>query len=362
VRALPSLDSRGIGAFEAEASRLVKLRHPGIVSLLDYGVDKTVPFLVSEFVQAESLDVVLSRGDLSPKESLSLLRQAAAAIDYAHAAGIVHGNLQLQGVLADAMLHPHIANFGLAQLAGPDGTPPTGSNAYRAPEQLRAGEPAAAADRYSFAAIASVVVEHATFDPAVGAAVDAVIARGLAQDPSRRWPSGSAMVDALGRALEPAPVPAAAQTKGAGVWIALAAAAGVAILALLLLVNKPAAGPTAPPGAAMSLSRTAVAQGGTLVVSGTNLPANQAGTVELQSRGQQIGAFAADQNGSFSVSVTVPQNISKGDHVVKACWDNGCPLESTVTVLASPQSPPTPAASSSPSATATASASASASP
>ena len=138
-----------------------------------------------------------------------------------------------------------------------------------------------------------------------------------------------------------------------------AAAAEIAVLAVLVLINKPAAAPIAPPSAALSLSRSTVIQGATLVVSGAHLPANQAGTVQLQSRPQQIGTFTADQTGSFRVSVIVPESTSTGDHVISACWDNACPLQSTVTVLATPASPsaspsaaPTPTASPSPTASA----------
>ena len=351
LRVLPALDGRDRETFELEAARLAKLRHPGIVSLLDYGGDNTVTFLVTEFVEGESLATMLWRGDLPPAESLSILRQMAAAIDYAHAAGVVHGDLQLQGVLIDRTRHPHIPDFGLGSLTGSAGEPPSNGAAYRAPEQVRSGQAGAAADRYSFAAIASVLVEHAAgSDPAAGNAVDAVIAKGLDPDPTGRWLSCTALVDALDRVLLAPAVPAAEKNR-AGILIALAAVAGIAVFAVLLLVNRPAAAPTAPPNATISLSRSTVMQGSTLVVSGMHLPANQAGTVELQSRPQQIGTFTADPSGSFSVSVTVPESTSKGDHVISACWDNACPLQSTLTVVATPPSP-SPSPSISPTSTA----------
>lgn len=369
IRALSPLDGRDPKTFELEASRLVKLRHPGIVSLLDYGVEHGVPFVVTELVEAESLAALLSRGELRPADSLAILRQAAAAIDYAHAAGVVHGDLQLQGVLIDGEHHPHIQDFGFRQLSGTEGDAPSGGIAYRAPEQLQTGRPGAPADRYSFAAIASVLVEHvADPDSATAAAIDAVISKGLDQDPTRRWLSCTAMVDALDRALEPPAIPAAARKSGAGVWIALAAAAGIAVLAVLLLVNKPAATPSPPPNATLTLSRSTILPGATLVVSGAHLPANQAGTIELESKPQQIGTFTADPTGTFSATVTVPDGTSQGDHLISACWDNTCPARSTVTVLApspspSPSSPPpTPTPSASPSPTALASPSASTSP
>jgi serine/threonine protein kinase len=367
LRALPAPEGRDRETFELEAARLAKLRHPGIVSLIDYGVDNTVGFLVTEFVEGESLATVLWRGDLEPAESLSILRQVAAAVDYAHAAGVVHGDLQLHAVLIDRARHPHVLDFGLGPLTGTAGGPPSNGTVYRAPEQIRSGHAGAAADRYSFAAMASVLVEHAAEpDSPAGKAIDAVIAKGLDDDPTRRWPSCTALVDALGRALVPPAVPAAKENR-TGIWIALAAALGIAVLAVLLLVNKPASAPPAPPNAALSISRSAVTQGATLVVSGTHLPANQAGTIELQSRPQEIGTFTADPSGSFSVSVTVPGSTSQGDHVISACWDNACPLHSTLTILAmapspSPSQSPSPTPTPSPSATVRASPSTSASP
>jgi serine/threonine-protein kinase len=179
---------------------------------------------------------------VSPIATLAILRAMAAAIDHAHAAGLVHGNLAPAQVLLTAGDRPLVSDFGLASLRRPvvdglaigvhDGTPE-----YLAPEQIMGAEPAGASDRYAFAAIAyqllvdrtpfegepqAVLNAHLHAEPvapstrnrALPPPVDPVLLRGLAKEQPNRWPTCGQLVDALAEAL--GVIPARAEPSRGG--------------------------------------------------------------------------------------------------------------------------------------------------
>jgi hypothetical protein len=156
------------------------------------------------------------------------------------------------------------------------------------------------------------------------------------------------MVDALRLAMVDDVAAARAPQAGRRRWLVV----GVAVLALIGVAALFWASRRPPPAAtpAVTLSESAVEQGAGLLVSGSGLPANQVGTIELESNPRQIGAFQADQNGNVSVMVMIPLDTTPGGHVVSVCWDMchaGAKL--TVTERASPTPTPSPSQSASPS-------------
>ena len=232
--------------------------------------------------------------------------------------------------------------------------------------------------------------------------VDAVIMRGLAKDPQARWGSCEAFVIALSAALAGVLAPALDRTiafasplastvpvapafprdsRSAAAatvveampsvaapavavppstkyrsrrWRWIGAIAGVVVLLLLLgLCAIAALKPS------ITLSTNPVHAGDTVVVSGSRLPANQVGDVELFSALREF-PFRADSNGNISVQMVLPRDIRLGDHLVKLCWSNACHVQTTLTVtspvaLVTPTSSPSSSASTSPSSTPTSS-------
>jgi serine/threonine-protein kinase len=143
-------------------------------------------------------------GPAIPRElALRWLREAAAALDAAHAAGVVHRDVKPHNLLLDGEDRLAVADFGIATLASETSLTQTGmvlgTAAYLSPEQ-RAGHTATpASDRYSLAVVAKELLPGAA---------PGVIARGLAEDPEQRPPSATAFVDELEGALTPrAPAP-----------------------------------------------------------------------------------------------------------------------------------------------------------
>jgi serine/threonine-protein kinase len=160
------------------------------------------------------------------------LRQAAAALDFAHEHGVVHRDVKPQNLLFDGEGSLKIADLGIARAAYEESLTASGellgTASYIAPEQAM-GDPATpASDRYSLAVVAYELLTGSrpfggeTFaeqalqrvesepeppsarSPGLSADVDAVLSKGLARDPAERWETARAFASALAEALESA--------------------------------------------------------------------------------------------------------------------------------------------------------------
>lgn len=232
VLKLPLLDHGEI--FERlfrEARIVASLRSPHVVRGLDFvHTEEGVPCLVLAHVEGGDLASRLDAGERpSSRRALRILSAVASALDHLHERGIVHRDVKPANVVGfDA--RAVLVDFGLAtsdrdELAR-ERARILGTPMYMAPEQaLGLGEHVgAASDRYGLAALAFELVtgsrpypsaspgalllaitERAPRRPSeVGhrsVALDAVFARALARDPSRRFESARAFVDALRGAL-----------------------------------------------------------------------------------------------------------------------------------------------------------------
>lgn len=220
--------------FLREARACAQLRHPHIVSVLDFSVgDPEQPYLVMEYLNGPSLaDELRSRGRFDLASVRQIVRAVGGALSLAHASGVAHRDLKPQNIVSHRYQSGEIVykviDFGLVTLrAGDDQTPLTsaheflGTVAYAAPEQFSGAPADARSDQYSLAVIAyellagtrpftgdglmalvsshlsgpppSLAERRADLPPEVASAV----MRALAQDPLRRWPSVAAFVSAL---------------------------------------------------------------------------------------------------------------------------------------------------------------------
>lgn len=222
-------DPRERRRFLEEARAAGALRHPNVVAV--HGVEEEGEdlYMVCEFVEGPSLEKRLKeRGPFPEAEALRLALQVCSALEAAHALRVVHGDIKPSNILLEPDGTAKVADFGLARRL--DAARRTvqgaswGSPAYMAPEQ-EDGRTLPESDLYSlgallyetltgappFAGTPSAVLlrkregryEPAGSKAALSSATEALIAKALEPDPSRRWRTAREFSAALAAALDP---------------------------------------------------------------------------------------------------------------------------------------------------------------
>lgn len=169
---------------EREAVALARLRHPNIVSVVDFGnTDDGRPFLTMEMLQGTDLKTLIEQdGPVPPERAGAIARQIAEALAAAHSAGIVHRDLKPSNVMlvrdGDREV-VKILDFGIARMSREEGTRITASDMllgtprYMAPEQIRgASNVGPPADVYGLGAVLYTML--AGTPPFVGSTVEVV--------------------------------------------------------------------------------------------------------------------------------------------------------------------------------------------
>jgi len=140
--------------FRREAQSVARLVHPSIVTIFDVGED----YFVMELCEGVTLQRLLySRSPLERDEVLRLLEPIAAALDYAHAQGVVHRDVKPANIMILPDGRTKLMDFGIATFASGTITAKgdvLGSPAYMAPEQVTGGQVGSATDCFSLAAVA----------------------------------------------------------------------------------------------------------------------------------------------------------------------------------------------------------------
>ncbi|WP_245563960.1 serine/threonine-protein kinase [Nocardia testacea] len=228
--------------FQREAQLVARLHEPHIVPIHDFGEIDGRLFLEMRLVEAPNLASLLAdKGSLPPAEAVAVVTQIAAALDAAHAGGVVHRDVKPSNILITAEGFAYLIDFGIAR-SSQDTTltragTMIGTLAYMAPERLTLDEVDARSDVYSLACvlyeclagtkpytgesverqIAAHLTERPPLPSAAGlpSAFDAVVARGLAKDPDQRYGSAGELAAAARQALVPSGLPVTG-TQSAG--------------------------------------------------------------------------------------------------------------------------------------------------
>ncbi|MCG8463073.1 MAG: serine/threonine protein kinase, partial [Holophagales bacterium] len=133
-------------------ARARSIRHPNILSVLDFGEAERMPYVEMEFVRAMTLEHMLSEaGQLPVLAGVRLARQIAWAVQAAHAQQLMHGGLKPSNLLVEGNGDLKVMDFGLGMPVRPGR--PVQDPAFLAPEQLEAREADSRADFYGFGAV-----------------------------------------------------------------------------------------------------------------------------------------------------------------------------------------------------------------
>ncbi len=101
---------------EAQSAGIVS--HPGIVTVYDVGDEDEVTYIAMEYVDGPTLETLMSGADpLEPARALDILKQTAAALDFAHKKGIVHRDIKPANIMLTADGVAKITDFGVAKLS-----------------------------------------------------------------------------------------------------------------------------------------------------------------------------------------------------------------------------------------------------
>ena len=218
--------------FQREAALLGQLSHPNILPVHDSGYEQNHLYLVMEYAPEGSLADAM-RGSAKHRLALpvdlpravDMIGQIAAALQYTHEHGIIHRDVKPGNVLIriqpDGRWHLLLADFGVARNmdTSSNRTQVSGTFAFMAPEQF-SGKFSPASDQYALGVLAFLLLTGRTpfegdlarlthahmFEPppslhklnhTIPPAVEAVVARALAKEPSARYSSVAAFADAL---------------------------------------------------------------------------------------------------------------------------------------------------------------------
>ena len=215
--------------FEAEARAAASFSDPHAVAVFDTGEHEGLPYIVMERLPGETLADRIAAGPVDPAWLRRVAGEVLGALAAAHAVGLVHRDVKPGNILITADDHAKITDFGIAKtLEGSDGSRDLtgtgqllGTPAYLPPERLDGGPATAQSDLYSMGVVlyealagrspfpadtplatARAIVAgqyeplndvRPDLDPALVTAVE----RAMATDPSRRFPSATAMAAAV---------------------------------------------------------------------------------------------------------------------------------------------------------------------
>ena len=255
-----------IARFQREGRAAARLIHPNVVLAYDAGAHDGVHYLVMEFIAGTDLARrVRQHGRLPLEQALDCAVQAARALEYAHAQGVVHRDVKPSNLLLDDKGVVKLLDLGLARLRprGSDSDPELtqtgmglGTPDYAAPEQNI--DPANADERadiyslgctlfslltarpmYSEKAVTEKILAHREqplpslqqYRPEVPPVLEAVFRRMVAKDPRERYATMTEVHREL-EACRPATAAATPLVAGRGLWFV---AAGVTLVALLTM-------------------------------------------------------------------------------------------------------------------------------
>jgi eukaryotic-like serine/threonine-protein kinase len=109
-------DPDRIARFQRESRAASALNHPNIITIHEIGQDQNLYFIVTEFIEGDTLRKKMSRDKLNLKEAIEITLQIAGALEAAHTAGIIHRDIKPENIMIRRDGYVKILDFGLAKL------------------------------------------------------------------------------------------------------------------------------------------------------------------------------------------------------------------------------------------------------
>jgi serine/threonine protein kinase len=238
LRAEMAADPNYQERFRRESRVAARLQEPHVIPVHDFGDIDGVLYIDMRLVEGGSLkDELRTNGPLEPSRAASIIAQVAAALDAAHADGLVHRDIKPENVLLTPDDFAYLVDFGIAHAGGDASMTMTGliigSCAYMSAERFSGGQAGPPADVYSLTCLLyecltgrppfetgdlrQLMTEHMFSPPprpsimrrGINRAFDEVIAKGMAKKPSDRFASAGELAKAATAAASAGPVPPA---------------------------------------------------------------------------------------------------------------------------------------------------------
>ena len=216
--------------FQRESRAAAILQEPHVIPIHDWGEIDGHLYIDMRLVQGQTVDELLAAGPLAPSRAVNIVGQVGAALDAAHAEGLIHRDVKPQNIIVTSADFAYLVDFGIAATTGDTKLTTAGTKIgtlnYMAPERFTDRPATHAVDVYSLACVlyesltgeapyAGDSLEHllaahvslppprpSEANPRLPAAFDEVIARGMAKDPDDRYGSAGGLGRAAQRALD----------------------------------------------------------------------------------------------------------------------------------------------------------------
>jgi serine/threonine protein kinase len=223
------LTSDDVDKFRMEARNLVRLVHPHIVRVLEFGIEGKTPFLVMDYAPNGTLRNRHPKGTVLPITTIvSYVKQIADALQFAHDEKLIHRDVKPENMLLGRRNEILLSDFGIAIVAQSSRyqnvQDMAGTIAYMAPEQIQA-HPRPASDQYSLAIVVyewltgdrpfhgsftEIAIKHSVVPPpplrekvpTIPPDVEQVVMMALAKEPKERFGSVQAFANALEQASQ----------------------------------------------------------------------------------------------------------------------------------------------------------------